>query len=188
MDNTNLKQAVLETERLLLKELNWDIFYKLFTEHDDDYIKYYMGITSDNDLEIERNKFEGGLTTYNSSFKSFLLVHKKTNRVIGRSGFHNWYIHHYRAEIGYKMLDDNYLRQGYMTEANEAIISYGFEQMGLNRIEAYIGTDNIASYKLLMRFGFMQEGILREHYFINNRIEDSICFSLLKSEYMEMRG
>jgi len=70
-----------------------------------------------------------------------------------------------------------------MSEAVSTILDYGFEQMNLHRVEALIGKDNMASLSLVKKFGFTQEGILREHYFTNNTMEDSVIFGLLRHEY-----
>jgi ribosomal-protein-alanine N-acetyltransferase len=45
-------------------------------------------------------------------------------------------------------------------------------------------TDNAPSLKLLTAIGFTQEGLLREHYYSNDRLYDSVLFSLLKREYV----
>lgn len=182
-DKANFKQDILETERLLLKELNPEIMYNLFTYFSDDEIIEYLGLRSENELELERMKFEQGYTTFKTSFKNFLIIEKESDFIIGRTGFHTWYIHHFRGEMGYDIRDDHNMGKGFMTEANRAIIEYGFENMDLNRIEAFTGTNNTASHKLLKKLGFKEEGLLREHYFKNNRIEDSLCFGLLKKEY-----
>ncbi len=181
-----IQQPIIETERLLLKELNPGITDRLFTSYDDEDIAAFLGLTTENELEIEKSNFSKGLTSYRSSFKTFLLVEKATGNVIGRAGFHTWYEQHSRAEIGYSIYDEADMGKGYMKEALNAIIHIGFTDMGLNRIEAFVGTGNVPSLKLMKGLGFVQEGILRSHYFKNNRIEDSVCFSLLQSEYRGM--
>jgi len=70
-----------------------------------------------------------------------------------------------------------------MTEAFQKIIHYGFDVMKLNRIEAFVSPQNEASIKLLKKFNFVEEGLLRKHYFKNNIMEDSLVCSLLRSEY-----
>jgi len=108
---------------------------------------------------------------------------KKTKEIIGWCGFHTWYTDHNRAEIGYGLFDDNYKGQGLMSEVIALIVNYGFRNMGLVRIEAFVDTTNIPSIKLLKRMNFKKEGLLKHHYFHNNRMEDSIVFALLKSEH-----
>lgn len=50
-------------------------------------------------------------------------------------------------------------------------------------MEAFIGPNNIASQKVVLRQGFKQEGILKDHYCTNGVIGDSIVFGLLKKDY-----
>lgn len=44
----------------------------------------------------------------------------------------------------------------------DAILIYGFEDLGLNRIGALIDPNNISSRMLLEKSGFREEGILHE--------------------------
>ena len=70
-----------------------------------------------------------------------------------------------------------------MTEALKATLEFGFTQLNLHRIEALVADWNIPSVKLLQRYGFTKEGIMREDYCVNGKNEDSDCYSLLKWEW-----
>ena len=50
--------------------------------------------------------------------------------------------------------------------------------MKLNRIQAIVCEENIASIKLLERNGFLKEGLLRENIFnfIDNKFEDTFVY------------
>ncbi|HLA54883.1 MAG TPA: GNAT family protein [Flavobacterium sp.] len=173
----------LQTQRLLLKKLTPEIFKFLFKNYSDTEIKKLLGLTTDEEFLKEKAKSEGGYTTYNKTILAFLLVSKGTGETIGRCGYHNWYNDHLRAELGYMIHKDENKRKGYMDEALKAILRYGFGNMNLNRIEAFIGPTNIASQSLIRKFGFTQEGHLRQHFIRNGEIQDSFIFSLLKQEY-----
>jgi ribosomal-protein-alanine N-acetyltransferase len=99
------------------------------------------------------------------------------------AGFHHWSKYHSRAELGYSLSNDTYKKKGIMTEVLERIIAYGFNTMHINRMEALVADDNIASKLLLKKYNFTQEGLLRQHYFINGVHEDSLMYSLLRDEY-----
>ena len=71
-----------------------------------------------------------------------------------------------------------------MTEALTPIIAYGFSEMQLHRIEAFVGPNNSPSLNLMRKFGFTQEGQLRQHYLKDGKFEDSVVFSLLLEEYL----
>ncbi len=178
-----IKTNMLETKRLWLIEVTPDVYHQLFTTRSEEEIMEFMGLNTSEEFRIEKEKYTGGMTTYRTSFKRFFLKVKDTGKVIGSTGFHNWYAMHMRAELGYALNDEASKNKGYMKEAVAAVIKYGFEQMGLNRIEAFVGPGNIPSILLVKGYGFTEEGRLREHFFKEGELEDAICFALLKSEY-----
>ena len=87
---------------------------------------------------------------------------------MGNCGYHTWWLDHNKAELGY-WLNERSRGKGYMTEALETIIKFGFNEMNLHRIEAYINPDNLSSRKLVEKLGFSEEGMIRENYRINGK-------------------
>lgn len=174
---------VLDTERLELRELTNDIMRQVLTSMADAEIKEYLGIQTETELERERNNFEKGYSWYRSMARNFIVVDKQSGRTLGRIGFHTWYEAHSRAEVGYHIARDEDKRKGIMKEALVRLIAHSFEDMKLNRIEAFVGPGNIASQLLLRGQGFIEEGMLRGHYYKNGVAEDSLCFGLLRSEW-----
>jgi ribosomal-protein-alanine N-acetyltransferase len=173
----------VETERLQLRLLTPEVYQSVFAFHSAQEQKTFFGFKNDAELNAERRRYAEGLTMFNKSFAVFQLIEKAKARVIGWCGYHTWYLPHFRAEIGYALSDDAAKGKGFMKEAFPSVLKHGFEEMSLQRIEALIGPDNIPSLKLVKAFGFTEEGRLREHYFKDGRLEDSILFSLLKREY-----
>ncbi len=180
--------TVIETPRLLLKEVGPELMKEIYTSCSDEEIMELLGIATIEELETERNKVQQGMTTYRTSYKLFFIAEKESGKIIGKCGLHNWFAIHKRAEIGYVMSDESAMRKGYMTEAVKSIIKHGFEEMGLNRIEAFVGSGNVASLKIVKGSGFIEEGTLRSHYFKDGKIEDSICFSLLRTDYDQRKN
>ena len=172
------------TERLILRKFTPANYTYLFKNESDAYIMQYLALPDVAMLQQEKEKFSKGISTFNKSFVNFKLFHKQTLQHIGNCGFHTWYIQHARAEIGYDISDNSFKEKRVMTEALHAIIPYGFNEMQLNRIEAFIGLNNTPSLMFMHKFGFQQEGLLRSHYCKNGIIEDSLVFSLLKNEYL----
>jgi ribosomal-protein-alanine N-acetyltransferase len=70
-----------------------------------------------------------------------------------------------------------------MREALSAVLAHGFRDLNLNRVEALIGPDNIASLRLARGAGFSQQGHFRQHYFHDGELQDSLLFGLLKANY-----
>lgn len=172
----------LETERLILKRLTPDDFIFLFENYTEDEIKRFLGYTKEEEFIKEKNKYENGYTNFNRSFEYFQMIDKETKTIFGGLGFHNWFLDHRRAELGYAIRHEDFKNKGFMTEALKPILEHGFEKMNLHRIEAFVGKDNVPSLKLMEKFDFVPEGKMREHYFINGCFEDSLVFSKLKSD------
>lgn len=80
--------------------------------------------------------------------------------------------------MGYKM-DEACINRGYMTEAVEAVVKYGFETLGLHRIEANVMPRNARSLRVLEKCGFVNEGISRRYLRINGVWEDHVHMVLL---------
>ncbi|TWF40712.1 ribosomal-protein-alanine N-acetyltransferase [Chitinophaga polysaccharea] len=178
-----METTSIETSRLLLRKFTVPVYQYLFQNSSDTAAMEQLGLHNQEELQAEKRKVEGGLTGFNRSFLVFQLYLKAEQRVIGRCGFHTWYLEHRRAEIGYALTDLSLQSKGLMTEALLPIIKFGFEDMGLNRIEAFVGPENTPSLLLLQKLGFTREGLLREHYMKNGQLEDSVVFSLLRKEY-----
>ncbi|OZB96167.1 GNAT family N-acetyltransferase [Paenibacillus sp. XY044] len=174
---------ILETERLVLRQIapedSRDLFHYFSL---DEVTKFY-------DLESFTNikQAEELIDRWQQRFEKNLGVRwgitlKSENRLIGTCGYHGWMKHHYKAEIGYELTPE-YWGKGFMTEAIQKAIEYGFHHLELNRIEAFVVPENVNSRKVLGKAGFREEGILKEHFFWRNRFVDTAIFALLKRDY-----
>lgn len=174
----------ISTPRLKLRKLTQEVFDYVYQNFKEDELKRFLGVASNEALEIERNKYTKGLSTHNKKFLYYHILKPQSDEVIGWLGFHTWYIDHARAEIGYGWFSDEYKQKGLMYEAIIPVLKYGFSVMNLNRVEAFVGKANVASLALLNKLNFVKEGVMREHYSNKNKLEDSLVFSLLKSDYI----
>lgn len=86
-----------------------------------------------------------------------------------------------RAEIGFALARAAW-GQGLMPDALTALIDHAFDGLQLHRIEADVDPRNTASLRLLERLGFRREGYLRERYFKDGEIQDTVFFGLLRSD------
>ncbi|AYL96038.1 GNAT family N-acetyltransferase [Mucilaginibacter celer] len=82
---------------------------------------------------------------------------KQTNELIGTICYWNLEPAQAKAEIGYELHPD-YQGRGYMTEAIDAVISFGFNSLNFELITACPLNGNSNSVKLLERSGFLFSG------------------------------
>lgn len=177
----------IETKRLILKGISPAYMTFIFEHHSREGIMDLLGHRSEEEYNKEEFKQKNGYSTYNRSFMLFLLQDKTSGKIIGRCGIHNWNTDHNRAEVGYHMTDESYKQQGLMTEAFGAVIDYGFNVLKLHRMEALVGSQNVPSLRLMEKYGFIKEGVLREHWYSAGKYEDSLMFSKLQKEYADER-
>ncbi len=91
-----------------------------------------------------------------------------------------------QGELGYWM-DEASAGKGYATEAARAILEYGFNVEGLNRICACHMVRNTASGRVLARIGMQQEGRMRQLIKKWDVFEDVLMWSILREEYYGSR-
>lgn len=103
---------------------------------------------------------------------------KETGKLIGTCGFHCLDIKNKIVEVGYDLSKDSW-GNGFMSEALNAAIAVAFNNMKLNRIQAFVYTGNKASYKLLESLGFLREGTIRDKHLFRGWYYDHYCYSLL---------
>jgi ribosomal-protein-alanine N-acetyltransferase len=172
----------LETKRLRLRQLEPDDAAAVFRILADAEVTRFHDLDTFMELEQagrliarQADRFE------QMSGVRWGLARKTDGVVIGTCGY-VFNEAHAAAGLGYE-LGRPYWRQGFMSEALQAAIRFGFERLGLNRIQALVMPGNLASAGLLQSLGFQDEGLLREYAFFKGGFQDLHCFSLLKREF-----
>lgn len=181
MDNVFAAFPEIETDRLLLREImpeDTDAIYRIFSN--DQVTRFYDLVTYTDPSQAEEL-----IDFFDESFEleravRWGITRQEDGALIGTCGY-GW-LRIYRGEISYDLHPD-YWGQGYMQEALDAIIDFGFSEFGLNRVEALVMVENAASARLLTRLGFHEEGILRQHDFFKGRFHDMRLFALLAQDY-----
>jgi RimJ/RimL family protein N-acetyltransferase len=112
---------------------------------------------------------------------SFLLTLKETGTVIGSIGIHP-HATFSRAEIGY-WLGIEYWNKGYMSEACRKIIEFGFETLGLERIQAGYFTENRASRRVMEKAGMHYECTLRNYVQKNGLNQDIAYCAIIRQDW-----
>ena len=92
-----------------------------------------------------------------------------------------------RADVGYALALSEW-GKGYANEAVSAMLSWGFDELDLNRVEADIDPRNVPSARALERLGFTREGHLRERWIVAGEISDSWIYGLLAREWRAARA
>ncbi len=100
--------------------------------------------------------------------------------IFGIMGYVNFYPTEYKAEIGY-MLHPDYWGKGYVNEALKVVEEYGFEQIGINVIEAKIDPRNLNSLKILLRNNYVFDKLLEKTMVFEEQEIDSAYYIKINS-------
>jgi RimJ/RimL family protein N-acetyltransferase len=112
---------------------------------------------------------------------TFAIVRKEDDHLVGAIDIHPK-ARHQKAEIGY-WIGKPYWGKGYATEAARAIIRFGFEDLGLNRIYALHFTGNPASGRVMQKAGMQFEGVLRDDVKKGDTFRDHAVYAILRREW-----
>jgi RimJ/RimL family protein N-acetyltransferase len=110
------------------------------------------------------------------------ITYRGEDRLIGSCSIFHFDAGFDCAETGYE-LNRAFWGKGIMTEAMSAILTFGFSELGLHRIEAIIDIENERSKGLLLKLGFTYEGNLRQRFPFRDQFLDEHYFGLLKDEW-----
>ncbi len=174
---------ILETDRLILKEITDDHAPALYEMRTNPNIMRYIDRPIPNSIEEIKELIQKMVTMKILGEGISWGIFKKENPdvKIGNIGFYRIMAAHYRAEIGY-MLNTSEHQKGIMYEAIQKVIEFGFKKMNLHSIEANINPGNLASKKLLEKAGFVREAYFKENYYFNGQFIDSEIYSLLNNQ------
>jgi RimJ/RimL family protein N-acetyltransferase len=117
---------------------------------------------------------------------TFAIVVKKTGALVGAIGL-MIKAEHRRGELGYWIALDCWNR-GYATEASRRLLDFGFEILGLHRIEARHFLRNPASGRVMQKLGMQHEGLERDWVFKWDRFETLAVYSILEAEWRAVRA
>ncbi len=173
----------IETDRLILRSINSNDVDDLFEVLSDpavaEYDYFYPVETKEKvSVFIERYKRE----IASNEEITWGIALKENQKLIGTCCLGSFDTGAKRAEVGYALSKAQW-GKGFATEAVKGIVAYGFNNIKLNRIEATITPDNIASIRVLEKLKFQKEGIVRQRDLIKGKLEDGVIMGLLESEF-----
>lgn len=139
----------LTTERLSLRKLSTDDAEEIFYLRSDKHINKYLD-------RPRATSIEDAHSFINKINHDWAITFKDDSGLIGSICLWNFSLEENKAEVGYELLPE-FQGKGIANEALSKIIEFGFDVMQLDKIEAYTHKENLASTKLLEKFGFTRD-------------------------------
>lgn len=149
----------LETERLLLRRMLVSDCYDMFEYARLPEVTKHLTWSPHPNLEYTKEYLAHLSHHYRlGDFYDWALVLKEENKMIGTCGFTRFHFPHDSAEVGY-VINPKYRGRGIAPEALRAVLAFGFDTVGLHRIEAKYMPENEASRRVMEKVGMRFEGI-----------------------------
>ena len=148
----------LETKRLILRHLELTDLEALFALYSDPEVKRYIP-DAPLTLAEAKKELEWFLNGHpkQPELGLWATIHKETGQFIGRCGLLPWEIDgRSEVEVAY-LIDKAHWGQGLGTEAAQAILDYGFENLRLSRLICLIERENSASMRVAEKIGMTLE-------------------------------
>ena len=149
----------LQTNRLILRPLEISDAQAMFDMNKNPEVHKYLWQTPEKNIEESIKVIDYVQEQYKENkIGRFATILKETNEFIGWTGIKfvndqtengntNFYDYGYR-------LDEKFWNKGYATEASIAWLDYGFNQMKIEKMNAYTHFENGASNHILQKVGF----------------------------------
>ena len=171
----------ITTDRLVIRTFRFADDWDLFEMCSDEETAYNAGWTPHKNLEISRQVILGYI--YNQETLAITL--KDTEKLIGTISLYQTNLRKNIncRELGF-CLNKDYRNQGYVSEALEAMLAYGFKKLKLDLIMVCHHEKNAACRSVIKKFPFVYEGTLRMYRTLyDGTIIDGVMYSMKKEEY-----
>ncbi len=122
----------------------------------------------------------------NSAAFHFAITLKSDEKLIGSIELRDIDRVHLQAELSL-WIGSDWWNTGYATESANAVIEYGFSQLGLNRIYAHRMIRNKTCESLFNKIGMRQEGILRQRVIKWGKFEDVALYAIIIDDLYEKK-
>ena len=180
---------ILETPRLILREMTeadvpaihaWagnpdNVTYMAWGPNSEEQTQWFVSHCIETAQAEPRTKFD------------FVLQLKFTGQVIGSGGIYrkmdNYNRRFISGEVGWILHMDHW-KQGYGSEFCAALLRFGFEELGLNRIYAHSDAENYGSYRIMERNGMRREAVLKQEILgRDGSWHDGYVYAILREEW-----
>lgn len=149
----------IQTERLRIVALDLDNLYHYV--HDYEMVQLNLGVKVTMPVQDPEIKYVFSKAHYEASshpeeilwYTSWEVILKSENVIIGGVCFKGPPDDAFEVEVGYEIVAE-YQRNGYATEATEALLKWAKEAEHIKSVVACVETDNVPSSKLLRKLGF----------------------------------
>ena len=175
-ENINFK-----TKRLLLRRFEESDLQNVFKGLSHPEVIKHYGVSYDS-LESTKAQMKWFTELENEETGMWFAVCSLDDRTFyGAGGLNNLCKDHKKAEIGFWLLPD-YWGRGIITEALPVICNYGFDHLGIHRIEGFVESKNTNCINAMSKLNFHYEGTMKDCEIKNGTYINLNIYALFQNE------
>ncbi|MEO7923277.1 MAG: GNAT family protein [Chitinophagaceae bacterium] len=179
------QEPVLEDERVKLRLLSEEDFDNLlaFSLNEPEIWKY--GLVTAAGEDNLHNYISTAVNNYREKKEyPFIVFDKKANAYAGSTRFYDIQQQYLTTQLGFTWYGKKFQRSGLNRHCKLLLLTYVFEEWGLERLEFRADANNEKSVAAMKAIGCVEEGILRNHTpTAAGTRRNSIVLSILKDEW-----
>lgn len=170
----------IKTPRLILRQFTVSDYKDMYAWTGDPEVTRHLTFKAHSDLGVTRGILKTWAESYGGlDFYLWAITVKPSDVPVGTIGLCTCEGRRLCAEVGY-CLTRNLWGHGIMTEALRAVLTYGLDEVGFERIQATHHVDNPASGRVMQKAGMLHEGTLRKFDVRNDgTLVDAEMYSIL---------
>jgi RimJ/RimL family protein N-acetyltransferase len=114
----------------------------------------------------------------------FLIIDKKSNKVVGSTRYGYLNIGSEKCEIGWTWYGTDFQGTGLNKACKFELLNFGFEKIGFRRIQFSADQENLRSQRAIEKLGAQKEGVFRNNYITpNGESRNDVYFSIIKKDW-----
>lgn len=145
-------KKILETERLILRELNSNDALSFYDLNNNPNVIKYTGNLPFESVEKARDFLLSYRDYDENGFGRWAVIEKATEKFLGWCGLK----YSKETDIGFRFFEE-YWNKGFATESAKVCLDYGFNEFHLSKIVGRVMAENIASIKVLEKLGLVYD-------------------------------
>ncbi|WP_017472135.1 GNAT family N-acetyltransferase [Amphibacillus jilinensis] len=180
---------ILESENLVLRKIEEVHLQEVYTIYDNDKIFEYCGIIPKHNVQTV-SKMIGHFDRdfhKKSRVKWGIFQKNQSNKLVGIIEAMDFNQKVDMVSIGYFLTEDDW-GKGIATESVRKLVKFLFEEVNVNRIQAEVMPANEVSKKVLLKNGFIKEGLLRQASLWSGKgVIDLEIYGILREDYIHLK-
>lgn len=177
----------LKTERLIMRPMHANDAEDMFDYAQREDVTTYLLWSPHPSVSYTRDYLKYIETRYDvGDFYDWAVIERSSGKMIGTCGFTRIDMPNNVGEIGY-VLNPDFHGKGYGTEAAREALKFGFDVIGLHRIEAKFMEGNRASRRVMDKLGMTFEGFHKEAILVKGKYRTVGISAVLSEDYRRLQ-